>query len=399
PNYEPFRNNLSWSLLLYAESLQENDPERALEILKEAYDFNPRYREAVRRYANGLVDAKQYGRALDVLQQGMRTISENDSFCWPLSVAYREHAQELVQENKQSQALQISRGIRNYINGKPDCDNVLLIAIDKNFAMLNAFEEAMPLLEELAARHGDHSVYSQRAGFHINRYAVRLRTTGHTEQAASMRDRANVHLRRAMDIYERNHPGRPVVRDVGFPLRDMTMVVASHDSGGTHSGYGKYCYDFITVGSEGAAIRPDTRGDNLNDFYGFGASVYAVREGVVDVSKDTDPDFAPNAVQYDTDGNFVRVKHADGTFSWYVHLKQNSVTVNAGDRVRAGQKIGELGNSGMSVSPHLHFCMIGDDYVSLDFRFESMRIRPTLTDAPRATTDPLRMGWLVQPTP
>jgi murein DD-endopeptidase MepM/ murein hydrolase activator NlpD len=39
----------------------------------------------------------------------------------------------------------------------------------------------------------------------------------------------------------------------------------------------------------------------------------------------------------------------------YAHLKTGSVRVRPGDKVRAGQVIGQLGSSGNSTEPHLHF--------------------------------------------
>ena len=45
-----------------------------------------------------------------------------------------------------------------------------------------------------------------------------------------------------------------------------------------------------------------------------------------------------------------------GRFAFYEHLKRGSVAVKAGDRVKSGQVIGRLGNSGSSsIGPHLHF--------------------------------------------
>ena len=39
----------------------------------------------------------------------------------------------------------------------------------------------------------------------------------------------------------------------------------------------------------------------------------------------------------------------------YAHLQPGTLRVKAGDRVKAGQTLGLLGNSGSSTEPHLHF--------------------------------------------
>lgn len=53
--------------------------------------------------------------------------------------------------------------------------------------------------------------------------------------------------------------------------------------------------------------------------------------------------------------NYVEIKHADGKFTRYLHLKKNSTLVKVGDQVRCGQTIGLVGSSGWSSAPHLHF--------------------------------------------
>lgn len=54
-------------------------------------------------------------------------------------------------------------------------------------------------------------------------------------------------------------------------------------------------------------------------------------------------------------GNHVVLDLGDGTYAMYAHLKQGSVTVAVGDRVRAGQRIAECGNTGNSTESHVHF--------------------------------------------
>ena len=54
-------------------------------------------------------------------------------------------------------------------------------------------------------------------------------------------------------------------------------------------------------------------------------------------------------------GNYIIIEHAPGEHSLLAHLKQQSVNVKAGDRVRRGQQIAEIGASGSSLMPHLHY--------------------------------------------
>src|SRR5262249_54575496 len=54
-------------------------------------------------------------------------------------------------------------------------------------------------------------------------------------------------------------------------------------------------------------------------------------------------------------GNYVIVDIGEGRFAFYAHLQPNSLRVKRGDRVREGQVLALLGNSGNSDAPHLHF--------------------------------------------
>ncbi|MDX2240743.1 MAG: S8 family serine peptidase [Leptolyngbyaceae cyanobacterium bins.302] len=86
----------------------------------------------------------------------------------------------------------------------------------------------------------------------------------------------------------------------------------------------------------------------------FGAPVYAMRSGrVINVIEHFD-DNGRNDRNLANKANLVYIEHDNGYVSRYLHLKKNSVPVKIGDRVSAGQKIGEQGNSGWSTASHLH---------------------------------------------
>ena len=47
--------------------------------------------------------------------------------------------------------------------------------------------------------------------------------------------------------------------------------------------------------------------------------------------------------------------YGGGKYAFYAHILAGTITVKLGERVRPGQTIGLLGNSGNSDAPHLHF--------------------------------------------
>ena len=85
------------------------------------------------------------------------------------------------------------------------------------------------------------------------------------------------------------------------------------------------------------------------------ASGGRVVETLNTMDDNTPPVSARNLTPYTALGNHVIVDTGDGRFAVYAHLRPRTVAVKVGDRVRPGQLLGRLGNSGSSVAPHLHF--------------------------------------------
>ncbi|MBF2075943.1 MAG: peptidoglycan DD-metalloendopeptidase family protein [Synechococcales cyanobacterium C42_A2020_086] len=74
-----------------------------------------------------------------------------------------------------------------------------------------------------------------------------------------------------------------------------------------------------------------------------GTPIYAAADGVVEFA-------GWNSGGY---GNMVEIRHPDGSMTRYAH--NNRVTVQVGQRVRQGELIAEMGSTGYSTGPHLHF--------------------------------------------
>ncbi|MEQ1507350.1 MAG: peptidoglycan DD-metalloendopeptidase family protein [Myxococcota bacterium] len=88
-----------------------------------------------------------------------------------------------------------------------------------------------------------------------------------------------------------------------------------------------------------------------------GRTVVAAADGVVSATNDGEFDRCTTADCPGGGGfgNYVMIAHADGKSTIYGHLKQWSVSVAPGDAVTCGQTLGEMGSSGFSTGPHVHF--------------------------------------------
>jgi hypothetical protein len=86
--------------------------------------------------------------------------------------------------------------------------------------------------------------------------------------------------------------------------------------------------------------------------------VYSVRNDMPDQSFS---DVNAAAVSGRECGNGVVVNHEGGWTSQYCHMAKGSLSVAAGDLVESGQPLGNVGLSGMTQFPHLHFAVRNGD--------------------------------------
>jgi murein DD-endopeptidase MepM/ murein hydrolase activator NlpD len=143
---------------------------------------------------------------------------------------------------------------------------------------------------------------------------------------------------------------------------DITGGMTTHF--GITANFMRYAHDFTIADAQGKLYRTD--GATPEDWYGFGAPVHATGDGVVramrdgarDNRKGGPPPFEQDAIMKDLTlflGNYVVIDHGNGEYSLFAHMKQGSVRVREGQRVKQGEVIGAMGMSGDAFLVHLHY--------------------------------------------
>jgi hypothetical protein len=134
--------------------------------------------------------------------------------------------------------------------------------------------------------------------------------------------------------------------------------------------------DFVAVDEQGRTCRGD--GSRNEDHYSYGQEVLAVAAGSVVKVVDGLPDNRPGSRDSSNSGNAIVLRHGDDEYSVYLHLRPYRARVKVGDRVVAGQVIGECGNSGNSSDAHIHLHLtnspVVQDATGFPPYFERLRV-------------------------
>ena len=164
--------------------------------------------------------------------------------------------------------------------------------------------------------------------------------------------------------------------DFILPLKEKLLVYDGHDLNSHHrrfdyefdfikqlgfsANFMRYAYDFAILDQNNNQHLG--KGENNSDWFGFGKEVIAVADGeviAIETLQKDDKNFDVPSLKNNPlalYGNYVVIKHSDNVLSMYAHLKNDSSKhLKKGDKVKQGQMIGQIGTSGSSFFPHLHF--------------------------------------------
>lgn len=157
---------------------------------------------------------------------------------------------------------------------------------------------------------------------------------------------------RATQLYDARLPD-PLLPAIAAPFDGEWVITQGFDGGLTHAGPWRHALDFEIADSHGRPARPESA--NLVDFPSFGAPVLSPVTGrIVRVVSDVSDNPVGDTNLSENWGNTIVIEVTPDLFVQLSHFRQRSVSVREGERVRQGQLLGYLGNSGRSPVPHLH---------------------------------------------
>jgi hypothetical protein len=148
--------------------------------------------------------------------------------------------------------------------------------------------------------------------------------------------------------------------DIGFPHRTSMATFNGLLTNAQH-----FAIDWKRMDDSGHFYEGDkTKNESYID---YGDDIIAVADGTITKTLDTMDANAPGVLPADdpvlskeltietVDGNHVVEDIGGGVFAFYAHLQKGSLLVKPGDKVKKGQVIAKLGNTGNANASHMHF--------------------------------------------
>lgn len=201
------------------------------------------------------------------------------------------------------------------------------------------------------------------------------------------------HLTHKVTFTGKEFDGKPTtfsynVADIAVDQKPV-LVIASPLRGGKWCAFGGYCgvvghrrtlfpidnkltsaqryaIDWLRLDKDNYTIKGDKY--SVNSSPAYGQPIYAVADGtiygVVNKFQNQVPFKVAGSDRYSYPaGNSIVLKMDNGLYGMYAHLQPGSIKVKTGDKVKKGDVIAMLGNSGNSTGPHLHFHVVDDPHI------------------------------------
>lgn len=189
------------------------------------------------------------------------------------------------------------------------------------------------------------------------------------------------------------------------PLEGPAYVITAHERYHLEeNGYGDFAWDLVRTDPQGRRFTGD--GADNPDYLVWDAQVFLPTGGVVvEVVRDV-PDHRPGEGPARGPSNLVGVNIGGRTSLYLLHFRQGSIPAEIvpGARLEAGAYLGRVGNSGVSLEPHLHVTLLywseaegrPPRFYSVPGDFTGVHVAPSPTgpSSPRETSAPPSGVWI-----
>ncbi|MCB0638888.1 MAG: urea transporter [Lewinella sp.] len=185
---------------------------------------------------------------------------------------------------------------------------------------------------------------------------------------------------------------------ISLPVMGEWFINQGHDGAITHRAEWGQAWDFVLTDEQGKQFAGEGR--RLEDYYCYGKPVIAPADGRVAEIMDQIEDNPIGETNLQQNwGNSILIDHGFSLYSQLSHLRPGSIKVNKGDTVKKGQLLAQVGSTGRSPEPHLHFQLQATPYIgapTLAYPISSYLARPADDGTVFHFFDYPREGELVQ---
>ncbi|MEM6863144.1 MAG: hypothetical protein AAGD10_14355 [Myxococcota bacterium] len=189
------------------------------------------------------------------------------------------------------------------------------------------------------------------------------------------------------------------------PLPGQAHVLAAHE--GYHreeNGFGDFAWDLTRTDENGARFGSD--GLSNEDYEVWGAPVLAPIGGtIIEIVRD-EPDNTPGIIPVDAEQNYIGIGVRGRYAVYLLHFQQDSIPaeLSVSSVVEPGDFLGLVGNSGVTLEPHVHVVLMFFDvdsnrYWSVPTEFDALRLHLGPSDPGTACSpcSPKAGAWVSDP--
>ena len=400
--------NLLITYIVKANKLKDSkELDKAEPFYIKAGNLNPDDETFLLNYGNFLNKKERFKEAIDIFEKGRKLYPQKTYFQPNIIAIYYDYAKKEESAKNWDNAIEVMSEAMNkfpdeiwfpsyladYYIQKKDYHNageyiikMAEIKARKKIQQINGFDLELSIYyktNSVVYKYGSEGRFDEALklidrvnNYMVNKYYI-LQMKGVTLYHSGQKAEGINMVYKAYDAYIPSHPDYKKNVLVNLPLKGMYLVGGNSSKDYiTHAGMNRFCFDFMGSDERGNLRKYNSGGLGENkDYIGFGNVVYSPVDGVVENVDDSVEDLRPSWNYRLTDGNFVTIKDDKGFLYILVHIKNKSARVKKGQIVKAGDTVAQLGNSGMTTIPHLHFGVYSPDWaVSIPVKFKEYKV-------------------------